>query len=424
MRKFLEKIGGKIYGGIEVGLKGEGGLGLSFNKEDTIFDKREITQTKTGRNILRFVSIQRKIEEVLELLNIETITIFVDEWSSLRRNLQPKFANLLRHTFFNTSKICLKISAIKLRSNMFERSKDGYIGFELGADIFPPIDLDLELLYKERKSIPVHFYEEMLFKHLRINHHGLDKFIKNDELSQDFLETIFDKKETFVELIIASNGIPRDFLNIFVQSNEFISAKKGKKGKSKITTVSIIKASYNWYLKDKAGFTDEPYLKSLLTSIIKLATRKKIYSFLVDSIYSSREELNDLMDHRIIHQIPDNVVDPRIRTQYSVFLIDYGLCADYFSDPLGEKNFLKYTCQLSPDEIPIDNMIIDIVSLGKSRSGKKYENTCPKCSNNFPIYDELFKKRGLCPLCYSIINEEKYLKPFRAKLKPSKSHSK
>lgn len=411
--KVSSRLGGEISLKRKLGI--DAAIGLLFDSNDNFFEESEIVRTTTGKNILIFSSIQKRINGLLKLLDVCYVTVFVDEWSSLKTELQPKFAELLKHAFLSSKEVCLKIAAIKLRSRMFERRKSYFEGFELSADVFTDIDLDQELLFKESKFIPIHFYESLLFKHLRISLPVLNDFIiRDEEIDPSFLEAIFHNKETFIELIVASNGNPRDFLNIFVHSNEFVSARRGKT--SKITRKLIMTASRNWYLKDKNP--DDPYLKSLSKSISKLIEEKKIRTFLIKQIYTSSVELSDLEDFRLIHRIPENVVNPEIRKDYSVFLIDYSLCVDYFSpSPLGEKGFFVWTCQLPlqemKSEVKIENMIIDIATL-TSHMETTYQNTCPKCRTNFSIYVKLFKERGLCPSCYEIIDQGKYLAPFRS----------
>ena len=115
-----------------------------------------------------------------------------------------------------------KIAAIpyrtRLRSTTYGNIK---IGLEEGGDIFP-INIDNRYIYEKDKNTTRNFYNELLRNHLiQINKEAFEGIDENKFIN------IFFATQALSEILIASAGIPRDFINLFILSyNNRINKKQ------------------------------------------------------------------------------------------------------------------------------------------------------------------------------------------------------
>ena len=119
--------------------------------------------------IIDFAALERDFFDLLDALNIDTLTILIDEWSSLDRRFSPisqvYFAEYLKRCFFGTHRICVKISAIEHETLFASRIDANMIGLEIGGDIFD--DVNLDEIYNNRVMNLKNFFSELIFKRLK-----------------------------------------------------------------------------------------------------------------------------------------------------------------------------------------------------------------------------------------------------------------
>ncbi|PRD45828.1 hypothetical protein C5748_01420 [Phyllobacterium phragmitis] len=277
----------------------------------------EVEKTAVGREVysVHFGRIQNSLRGLIDVLGKPRIWILIDEWSEIPISLQPYLADLLRRTILPINHFIIKIGAIEHRSNFhISRPNGEYIGLELGADISADLNLDDFLVFDNDQARSVSFYKNLLFRHLEASEggHGLRD-------ADQLIQFVFTQVTAFEELVRASEGVPRDALNL--------ASKIAAKAFGRTASVADIRvAARDWYQNDKASAVKANVeLAYVLDHIInRVIGERRARAFLVPA--NIRNEFVDrLFDSRIIHLLKKNISShdtPGIR--YDVFKIDYG----------------------------------------------------------------------------------------------------
>jgi hypothetical protein len=179
---------------------------------------RQLTELRkqSGREILtvQFGTLGRALSSLLQAMAGRQLWLLLDEWSSIPRDLQPYLADLLRRSFFPVAGVCVKIGALERQSHFMEATGQGteYIGIDLGADTAASLDLDDFLVFRADRSHALNFFSQLLYQHLVVlmSELGYDFII---ETAAEFRAICFAGR-AFDELVSASEGVPRDALNV------------------------------------------------------------------------------------------------------------------------------------------------------------------------------------------------------------------
>jgi len=280
--------------------------------------QKESESSKTLRidklNILRneLTEFKNLIQRASEYLN-KDLFLILDDFYFIRKSDQPYFADFF-HRISKNTRLYLKIASIKHRTSLYVQS-DTYIGMEIGHD-GQSLNLDYSL---ENFNALVSFMKELLY--------SINKKVMVDI---DY-EKLFSENG-FRFLCLASGGVPRDFLSLFLTLGNKI-----KNGQSTISKPLVIETSIeNLPNKLEAFKTDsldekeilEHYLGYIRTEIVE---KKRWNSFLVSSsgvlnYPQINQAIKELVDLRLLHIANSNTSSaPSDGTRYSAFLIDIGL---------------------------------------------------------------------------------------------------
>lgn len=260
------------------------------------------------------------------------IWILIDEWSSLPEELQPYLADFVKRSFFPISNYTVQIAAIEQRATFRLGSGAGTIGIELGSDASADIHLDDYLVFENSPARSIEFFQEMLFRHLQAVAEGTSLGIKS---SKDFVNTVFTQVPTFRELVRASEGVPRDAINILQ-----LAASRAQT--EKISILHIRAAAKDWYERDKASYLASNSTAELMTQWIinNVIGKRHARAFLV-AANARNEILERLFDERILHIAKKSYsakYDPTIR--YRIWKIDYGCYVDRINTSQAPTGFL------------------------------------------------------------------------------------
>ena len=125
------------------------------------------------RTRVHFGAIASLFGRIIRAVPAGRVWLIIDEWNSVPVVLQPYLGEMLRRLFFNIPKVTVRIAAIPQRTEWRTSPTPGsYVGVEVGAEIFPILDLDefalfldnIDGLEDERRAF--HFYGSLLLKHL------------------------------------------------------------------------------------------------------------------------------------------------------------------------------------------------------------------------------------------------------------------
>lgn len=314
---------------------------------------------------VHFPSIQNDFARIIKLITPNEIWIVLDEWAEIPLELQPFLGDLIRRTLFPTYGITVKIGAIEHRSNFrISKSTAEYIGLEIGADV-TSLNLDEYMVFDNNEYLALDFFKNLIFKHLLPL---LPDTIKLKYVD-DFVNSTFTQTTAFEEFVRASEGVPRDAINILVQAAM-------KASSNKISITQIRSASRIWYNRDKEkAVSANPKALNLLRWIIdEVIGNRNARAFLLRTDIDS-PLIEYLYDARVIHIIKQSIAgkdDPGVR--YNVYSVDYGCYVDLINTSKAPKglfevetdNGLEFVSVPQNDYRAIRRAILDLSEFEKS----------------------------------------------------------
>ncbi|WP_461666529.1 hypothetical protein [Gordonia sputi] len=299
-------------------------VGISSTTEDRALGRQ--TRRGSERQRLNFSDITRALRDLSRVLTSRRIWLFIDEWSSLPRDLQPFLAEFLVRCVFPVQRFTVKIAAIEQQSSFMSSDDARRIGLELGADVTAPMSLDDFMVYEGNEETASTFFLDLLFKHLAAavsvdeeNNGALTLTNGADVIRQGFTD-----RRAFDELVRAAEGVPRDFLSIAGRA-----AMMSVEGRISVDIVR--EASKFWYTSDKVqALQSREEARQLLNWIVEHVIRqKKARAFLVSENDGRDHLLLTLFDARVLHIVRRGYsAQDRPGERFDVWSIDYGAYVD------------------------------------------------------------------------------------------------
>lgn len=322
--------------GVRLGLE-HAGVGGRLDKTSisTVQEATETTIVKIKRLQQNLEIYHALLDELVNKLN-QDMMLFLDDFYFISKRDQPDVVDYL-HRLSKGTRMNLKLGTIRYRTLLYQMSRETgrTIGVELNNDIFP-INLDYTL---EDLAVMDSFLDQILQKFAdRVGIHSSDL---------DNLFTGGGKKL----LHLASGGVPRDFLNLFVKSQSIAKAYM----LNKMQKQRVVGEAARQYLNETKRpnlFDDSVGEASPLEYMIDRICRfsiedKRKTVFLVGQDEGSRhpeeyDRLKQLMDLRFVH-IVDSHTSATYggRRRYEGYMVDAGLWASPRRPGLIEVDFDK-----------------------------------------------------------------------------------
>jgi hypothetical protein len=242
--------------------------------------------------------------------------ILVDDFYLIERDRQPFVIDYL-HRLLRDTNAYLKLATIRHRTTL--RTHEGQtVGVELSQDVE---ELSLDKTFQSFSE--THEYL-----------HSMLSGMAAEELGGGSVSSLFGA-DAARALTLASGGVPRDFLNIFVEAID-VSLRHGVK--ARLTPKYIYKAasalSYRSKianLKEEAGF-DSSALEALFADLVRFCLiDKKKTLFLVNhaevqSHARESELLQQLMDFKLIHLVDSNTSAASGRSgRFAAYTLDFSI---------------------------------------------------------------------------------------------------
>ncbi|MBT2916953.1 ATP-binding protein, partial [Vibrio anguillarum] len=241
----------------------------------------KVSGDKKMNSYISILDITNEIENILESLSLRRITLIIDEWSEIEMSTQIYLAEILKKSF-SAIPVTLKIAAIPNRTNLGIKTEEKFFGLEDGGDIFG-YPLDMRYVFEVNKSETRNFFNDLIYKHLySIDPSSIDGLLKDNKTEKDKIINLFFANVAMNEILVASAGIPRDFMNLFIDSYDKFLLSSGSSSK-RISVKNLRSANSEWYETDKKEQIDKhPIERQLLTEIVKeVIENKKSIHFLV-----------------------------------------------------------------------------------------------------------------------------------------------
>jgi hypothetical protein len=287
----------------------------------------EITVARTLRSEDKviFPALTGTISSILEKADTD-LYILIDEWASLPLILQPYLAEFLKRSFLPHPRITVKLAALEYRSQFgIRKDRGAVLGFELGSDIAVSLDLDDYYVFDRNPSQVTSVFASLLQKHVTSELASDSDLARTLADGDNFVKAIFTSRNTFEELVRASEGVARDLINIFLHS--YFAAQR--KGQDKIDKKTIVEAARKWFEEDKQQNLDDNLRLVLQRIVTEVIGRRKARSFLIPRELEKDHVIQALFDARVLHLMRRGYADkenPGVR--FSIYTLDYGTYVD------------------------------------------------------------------------------------------------
>lgn len=276
---------------------------------------------------------KRVLSKELEKSDYEKCFVILDDFYLIKRSYQPDVIDYM-HRLFRGTEYYLKVGTVRHRTNLL-RNDQQTIGVELGEDV-EEINLDRTL---DNLSSATEYLSSIL------NSMGDKVEIKNVSITA-FNPAAFEK------LVLASGGVPRDLLTIFVQALDVASAKGQN---DHLVPTHIWKAasslSYNKKLKALRDdvYSDADIIENVFRDLLKFCLlEKKKTCFLISQdetqLYSGVHEIIlQLMDFKLIHVVePDTSAASGRAGRFEAYTLDFSIFMEPRKRGIEMVEFWKY----------------------------------------------------------------------------------
>lgn len=254
--------------------------------------------------------------EELHNSKFDTGYVILDDFYLIRKDRQPDVIDYM-HRLFRGTDYYLKVGTVRHRTNLI-RNDEQTIGVEIGQDI-----------------------EEL----------NLDRTLENLPTASDYLKSILDSmgkkvnipdasiktfnSQAFEKLVVASGGVPRDFLTIYVDAIE-VAISGGRTNYLTPTDIwkSASSLSYRTKLKNLRDdvFKDADTIENVFRDLMRFCIQeKKKTCFLISqddaqNYPALHEIILQLMDFKLVHVIePDTSAASGRQGRYEAYTLDFSL---------------------------------------------------------------------------------------------------
>lgn len=289
------------------------GVGISYTDSDENEIEHEWKIDKLNELKTSIDDIKDLIECISELSDKQVILI-LDDFYFIPKTIQPYLIDYF-HRLSKSNDFYLKIGTIKHRTSLYKQTMESYIGMELNADVYD-IDLDYTLdKWNELKR----FMRDLL-----------ESAIKSSQTKIDVNEIFND--QGFEQLCIASGGVPRDFLVLFIKCCSTLNKDSNKINVPNVREVAIENYSNKKNALEKDSFEETNTLENVMSYIRDIVfTEKRTNVFLIENGSLDQEEsvkriIKELIDLRFVHIIDNNTsAAPSDGKRHSAYLLDVSL---------------------------------------------------------------------------------------------------
>lgn len=311
---------------------GKGNLSANQAKKEQQEKSRNITVDKLEKvknEIPMFIELIKEIHLIVG----KPIFLILDDFYFISKQNQPFFIDFF-HRISKNTQVYLKICTIRHRSKLYVEAKGSYYGMEVSHDA-QEVDLDYNLdRFQELKN----FMNQLIASCARK------------------VEIQFNMNDLFtgggyIQLCLASGGVPRDFLSLFNKAVEKFRYGKEDTRISKINVTEIAIENFNNKRESfkKDSLEEKELLEKYLNKIKDFVLNKeKKNIFLVENNgleknNFAKQIIRELVDLRMIHLVDNNTsAAPSDGKMYSAYMIDIGL----YNSTKQQKDFK----QVQPDQ--------------------------------------------------------------------------
>lgn len=293
-------------------------LGLSSARKESIEAEYQTFDDKIRELNQLLPRLKRMIEQFFELSQkVKVLYIQLDDFYQLRRPIQPYVADYV-HRLCKDVPLFFKIGTLRHVSSLYADRDHQPIGAQERHD-YQPINIDYTLAEFKKTSVQI---RKILQEYT--NKAGMD----NSEADALF------KGEGFNRLVLASGGVPRDFLSLLLEALAEKAAGDERIGKDDVRTLSL--STFQRRIEELKADSEEKDHDVLIRGIYairKFCLDRKTNVFLVadktlQEKSAIKDLLNRLLDYRIIHLVGNALTHKSQAGTFTAYMIDIGAYAN------------------------------------------------------------------------------------------------
>jgi hypothetical protein len=347
----------------EVTMASSPGLRASAGSRRVSSAQSRLLRTGVERHHVMFGPLSRAVRNIVRALSPGRLWLLLDEWSSVPRDLQPFLADLMRRAVLPVGGLTVKIAAIERRSRFAAPTGTGeYVGIEVGSDAASSVDLDAFLAFDNSETAAKEFFARLFHNHTSVWLRTMVKDPPRD--AAHFVEECF-RRNAFLELVRAGEGVPRDAINIAALAAQHAHDKP-------IGVADVRRAARDWYLRDKqTAISGNQSARTALRALVdEVVGHRRARTFVVDQLARERVGvLEDLHDARLLHLLRRGIADPHHPgALYDGFAIDYGCYVSLLLDDAkfqvrGRGDWINSPNGVPPEGFRFARAAIDLAAL-------------------------------------------------------------
>lgn len=299
------------------GAKGEySGVGANAGMTNSFGTLSEFEEKKLD-SLERFLpDYKSALEKEITKTKYKACFLLLDDFYLIKRDRQPDVLDYI-HRLVRGTEYYIKVATIRHRTDII-RHEGQTIGVQLDQDI-EQINLDRTL---EDLNSPSDYLSRIL--------NSMGKEVDLEDAS----EVLFNQ-HAFEKLVIASGGVPRDFLTIFVNA---IDNAISSGNINHLTPTNIWKSASSFSYRSKLKAlrddvnTEAVHLERLFRDLIRFCIQdKKRTCFLISQEEAQahprvHDMILQLMDFKLIHVIePDTSAASGRKGRFEAYTLDFSL---------------------------------------------------------------------------------------------------
>lgn len=294
------------------------GAGAASARRAAIEQEYKRYDSKIQRLNLLLPQLKKRIREFFELSSdVKAVFIELDDFYHLPRTIQPHIADYI-HRLCKDVPLYFKFATLRHASILFADRGSQPTGAQERHD-YQPINVDFTLAEFSRTAAQL---REILYR-----------FGERADMSRDEIDYLF-MGEGFDRLVLASGGVPRDFLSLLLEalSPKLEGSERVGKDDIRLLSLTVLQRRIE-ELKVDAEQQDQDALIRGIYAIRKFCLEKKANVFLVsDKVLQEpngiRELINRLLDYRIVHSVGSALTHKTMQGTFNAYMIDIGAYAN------------------------------------------------------------------------------------------------
>jgi hypothetical protein len=293
-------------------------LGASSAKKESIEAEYQTFDDKIRELNQLLPSFKRTIERFFSLsLKVKILFIQLDDFYQLRRTMQPYVADYV-HRLCKDLPLFFKIGTLRHASSLYADRDRQPIGAQERHD-YQPINIDYTLADFRKTAILIHKI--------------LLEYGSKAGMSAPETDSLF-KGEGFDRLVLASGGVPRDFLSLLLEALAAKPQGDERIGKDDVRSLSL--STFQRRIEELKADSEEKDHDLLIRGIYAIRSfclDRKTNVFLVsDKTLQEKGPIKDLLsrllDYRIIHLVGTALTHKSQSGTFTAYMIDIGAYAN------------------------------------------------------------------------------------------------